>query len=370
MIFSSDPGKLGFGLMRLPKKDGQIDIPAVCELADAFLDAGFRYFDTAWAYPGAEDAFRLAVAERYPRDRYLLADKMLCGGLHDGFGPQDMFEQSLQRCGVDYFDVYLLHSLKATKLPPTKKYGCWEFCRRMKEEGKIRNFGFSFHGTPDLLDSMLDEYPFVDVVQLQINYTDMEDSVILARANYEVCRKHGKDIIVMEPVKGGILARLPAEAEALYRALDPDASPASYALRFPAGMDGVKVVLSGMNTLGQIRDNAAVFSPLRPLTDNELAVMTKVKDILLSVPTIPCTNCRYCVEGCPKAIRIPDIITAYNLYLTFGDHPRPHLYYGDLLDEGSGRAGDCLKCGKCESTCPQHINIIRHLREASALLDR
>lgn len=362
--------KLGFGLMRLPKKDGQIDIPAVCGLVDTFLAAGFTYFDTAYAYDGAEIAFREAVAKRYPRESFTVASKMFGKALNAEMTPEHMFAVSLERCGVEYFDFYLLHTVKEANLAFYDDNGCWDFCLQKKREGKIRSFGFSFHGTPALLERLLTLHPEVDFVQLQINYTDMDDSVIAAGENYEICRRHGKDIVVMEPVKGGILASVPPKAEEIFRTLNPNASPASYALRFAASLPGVKTVLSGMNTSEQMQDNTAVFGNFVPLSESELAAIAKVKDILLSVPTVACTDCRYCTKGCPMSIRIPDIIRAYNLILTFGDHSRPHLYYGDLLTFGSGKASDCVGCGQCESVCPQHLPITRILKDAAGYLDR
>lgn len=360
---------LGFGLMRLPKIDDQIDIPAVCELADEFIAKGFTYFDTAYVYPGAEVAFREAVAKRYPRESYTVASKMAGWVLSESLSPADMFSESLERCGVEYFDYYLLHSMQPSRNGFYDQYDCWEFCEQKKKEGKIKNFGFSFHGAPDLLDQMLTEHPDVDFVQLQLNYVDWENNAIWSRANYEVCRKHGKDIVVMEPVKGGFLAELKPELMEKFTAIRPDATAASYALRFVASLPGVKMVLSGMNTKEQMNDNIATFADFVPLSDAEQKAVEEVREGLLSVPVVPCTSCRYCVAGCPSQINIPDIFKSYNMILTFGEHGRPHYFYDGLLATGSGRASDCVECGQCEAACPQHIDIIEKLKLASKLLD-
>lgn len=361
--------KLGFGLMRLPMKDGKIDIAATCELTDAFIANGFTYFDTAYVYPGSEDAFREAVVKRHPRESYTAATKMAAWLLNDTLTPEDMLNEQLERCGLEYFDYYLLHSLQASRVEVFEKHGCWSFCQKKKQEGKIRNYGFSYHGDSVLLDRLLTEHPDVDFVQLQINYVDWDNDAIQSRANYEVCRKHNKDIVVMEPVKGGILASVKPELTAKFRALDPDASAASYALRFTASLPGVKMVLSGMNTHEQLTDNMEIFSHFVPLSDKEHAVIREVAESLLSAPTIPCTDCRYCVKGCPMEINIPDIFKASNMILRFGDHSRPHFYYSGLLATGSGKAASCVECGQCEAACPQHIRITEKLKQASEWLD-
>ena len=361
--------KLGFGLMRLPMKDGAIDIAATCALTDAFIANGFTYFDTAYVYPGSEDAFREAVVKRHPRESYTAATKMAAWLLNDTLRAESMLEEQLQRCGLEYFDYYLLHGLQASRVKMFEENDCWSFCQKKKQEGKIRYYGFSFHGDPPLLDQLLTEHPDVDFVQLQINYVDWENNVIFARENYEVCRKHNKDIVVMEPVKGGILASLKPELTAKFRALDPDASSASYAMRFVGSLPGIKMVLSGMNTKEQLTDNMNTFLHFEQLSEKEHAVIREVTEMMLSAPTIPCTDCRYCVKGCPMEINIPAIFKASNLILTFGDHGRPHFYYNGLLATGSGKASSCVGCTQCEAACPQHIPIIEKLKEASLWLD-
>ena len=365
-----NPKKLGFGLMRLPKKDGVIDVPEVARLADAYLAAGFTYFDTAYVYDGSEVAFREAVAKRIPRESYTLANKLPGWLLSEENTPEKLFGESLERCGVEYFDYYLLHSLQPSRVGFYDKYDCWNFVRKKKEEGKIRYLGFSFHGGPELLDELLTKHPDVDFVQLQINYADWEDNAIFSGANYEVCQKHGKDVVVMEPNKGGFLADLKPEIHELFEAVRPGASDASMAFRFVGSLPGVKMILSGMNAGAQMEDNLATFTNFEPLNQAEREAIAKATKAIHSIPTVPCTACRYCTKGCPMGIDIPDIFKSYNMLLTYGEHNRPHFYYQGLLDTVSNRANACIQCGQCEAACPQHIPIIEKLQAASALLDQ
>lgn len=361
---------LGFGLMRLPSNEGKIDIEKVSELADTFIRKGFTYFDTAYVYAGSEGAFKETVAMRHPRSAYTVASKMAGWLLNEDLTPESMFNEQLERCGVSYFDYYLLHSLQPSRIAAYEDFDCWNFCLRMKAEGKIRNFGFSFHGDPTLLDELLSRHPEVDFVQLQLNYADWNNNVIFAGGNYEVARKHDKDIIVMEPVKGGFLADMAPELKEKFQKLDPNATPASFALRFAGSLPGVKVVLSGMNTLEQMEENTEIFSTFRPLNDWERNVISEVTAELLSILTVPCTDCRYCVKGCPMGIRIPEVFKAYNLILTFGEHFHPHLYYGAMQKLGGSPANTCIECGQCESACPQHIGIVEKLKAASDIFDK
>lgn len=365
----NDTRRLGFGLMRLPKDEYGIDLAKFAMLADTFIAHGFSYFDTAYVYDGSEEAFREVVAKRHPREAFTIADKMAGWLLNETFTAEMMFQKSLERCGVSYFDYYLLHSMQPSRYTVYDKNGCWDFCRRMKAKGKIRNFGFSFHGGPQLLDQILSEHPEVDFVQLQINYADWNSNAIFSRENYEVAVKHGKDITVMEPVKSGILARLKPNEDAEFKKLSSDSS-ASYALRFAASLPNVRMVLSGMNEEFQIADNMKTFTEYRLLTPEEEQVIAKVRDMILSTPTIPCTDCRYCCKGCPRGINIPEVFKAYNMYLTFGEHTRPRLFYDGLVLTGSGKASDCIACGQCEAACPQHIKIIEELKTCSEYFDK
>jgi len=361
---------LGFGLMRLPKEGEEISIPRVCEMVDAFMEKGFTYFDTAYVYPGSEVVFREAVAKRYPRESYLVADKMAGWCFEEsGITPEEMFQEQLERCGIEYFDFYLLHSIQPSRVADYEDNNCWEFCRQKKAEGKIRHFGFSFHGDPELLERLLTEHPEVDFVQLQINYADWDDNAIYAGGNYEVCRKHEKDIVVMEPVKGGILANLRPDLAEVFRQLNPVASTASYALRFVGSLPGIKMILSGMSDEAQMQDNLATFMDFVPLTEEEKQAVATVKAGLQVKDTVPCTNCRYCCEGCPQEINIPEIFKCYNMLQNFGEHNRPHFHYDEMVKIGSGKAGDCIGGGQCETACPQHIQIIDYLKKASELLD-
>jgi predicted aldo/keto reductase-like oxidoreductase len=363
--------KLGFGLMRLPKKNGEIDIEQVSRMADEFLRKGFTYFDTAYVYTGSEAAFREAVLKRHPRDSFTIATKMPSWVLEEKGDPEAVFMEQLERCGVDYFDFYLLHSIQPMHLPNYDKFGCWEFCRKMKEEGNIKHFGFSFHGSPELLEKILENHPEVEFVQLQINYIDWESGIVHSGRNYNICRERHIPVVIMEPIKGGILANLKPECAGLYQKLAPNASPASYALRFCGSLDGIMTVLSGMSNEEQMEDNLKTFAEFKPLSDIERAVMKQVKENILSVPTIGCTVCRYCCDGCPQKINIPEIFKSVNQIYAFGDHVRPHLYYEGMLASGeTQKASDCIACGQCESVCPQHLEIVSLLQKASELLDK
>ena len=362
--------RLGFGLMRLPKKNGLTDHELVCKMADAYLAEGFNYFDTAYVYPGSEEAFREAVARRYPRESYTIADKMAGWVLKSGLTPEKMFSESLERCGVSYFDYYLLHSLTSARFADYDRRDCWTFVRRMKEEGKIRHLGFSFHGDPALLKQVLDLHPEAEFVQLQINYVDWDSDAIWSGRNYETCRQYDKEIVVMEPIKGGFLASLPALAEKKLKEIRPNDSSAAWWLRYAASLPGVSMVLSGMSNYEQMQDNLSTFSAFEPLAASERAAVEEVSKILLASDTIPCTACRYCCKGCPRRIDIPEIFKAVNMLIRFGEHARPHLYYDNLRKTGSGRAKDCIACGQCERACPQHLPIVDLLRNSSERLDK
>ncbi len=370
MFMNNNKARLGFGLMRLPRVDGQIDVETVAAMANRFLEAGFTYFDTAYAYEGSEVAFRKAVVERHPRESFTIADKLPSWALSDTCGPKELFEESLRRCGVEYFDYYLLHNINGKSAPLFEQYEAWPFVNRMVAEGKIRHLGFSFHGTPELLEETLSAHPEVEFVQLQINYVDWEDEHVRAAENHAIVRAHGKNVTIMEPIKGGTLATLRPDAMEKLSALGSGATASSYALRYAGGLDGVRVVLSGMGTIEQMEENTKTFTDFRPLDEREQEAVRACRDAILSAPTVACTACRYCCEGCPMHIEIPEIIKCYNRILIFGDHPGVHFQYSALLEKGSGRAGDCLHCGQCEGVCPQHLEIIDVLAKASEILDK
>ncbi len=346
--------KLGFGLMRLPKDgSGKISVEETAAMADRFIENGFTYFDTAYVYPGSEEVFREAIGSRHPRDSYTLASKMAAWLLTDSFTPQMMFDEQLRRTGAEYFDFYLLHNLKAEHLPYNERYNTYDFCIRMKEEGKIRHLGFSFHDTPELLDRILTEHPEMEFVQLQINYLDWTSSRVQSEGIYRVARKHSKPIIIMEPVKGGLLSNLSPSLTEPFGTV----SPASYALRFAATLEGVLTVLSGMSSMQQMEENMATFSPLKPLDEKEEAAIAEVKARIEALQEIQCTSCRYCVPGCPKQIDIPEIFKLLNEEAVLSDKTKPRSDYRKMITEGKAGASECIRCGKCEKACPQRLPI-------------
>ena len=366
----NDIKKLGFGLMRLPQKDGKIDIVQVKQMVDRFLAEGFTYFDTAWAYAGSEDAIRQALVERYPRDRFLLATKNAawidCKCREDAI---KQFDISLRQTGAGYFDFYLLHNLGESRTHFFDDFDLWNWIQEKKRQGLIRHAGFSFHSTPEELDALLTAHPEMEFVQLQINYADWDNPAIQSRRCYEVARKHGKPVIVMEPVKGGMLATPPAPVEQILKASDPQASNASWAIRFAADLDGVITVLSGMSSLEQMEDNLASMKRFSGLTTVQKQTIVQAQEALAEIPLIPCTNCNYCAKVCPKNIGISGSFTAMN-YLTLYSSREMAVNQENWLvgRHGKNRANECIKCGKCEQACPQHIHIRDELEQVSKAL--
>ncbi len=363
--------KLGFGMMRLPEKDGAINTERVGAMVDLFLENGFTYFDTAYPYHNgkSEGALKAALVDRYPRGRFTVADKMPGWLLKSRADAERIFNEQLERTGAGYFDFYLLHSVETGHLPAYDGAGCWDWALKMKQKGLIRHFGFSFHDSPELLDRLLTAHPQAEFVQLQINYLDWESETVRSRRCYETARRHGKPVVIMEPVKGGALASLRPELEAKLRAVDPEKSPASWALRFCATLPGVATVLSGMSSEEQVRDNIATVKALAPFTPREKACLEEVRQGILSTPKIGCTACRYCVDGCPAGIRIPDVIRAYNEALAFGNGERPRGLYADALKKGHP-ASACIGCGQCAGVCPQHLPVPDLMQKISAAFDR
>ena len=364
--------KLGFGLMRLPENDGKIDLEQVCRMADAYLDAGLTYFDTAYVYHGgnSEKIVKEALVKRHPREAFTVATKLPAWCLKSEADRDRVFNEQLERCGVDFFDFYLLHSVEDGSNGETyERLNCYEWGVQKKAEGKIRHFGFSFHGSPAYLEKLLDAHPEIEFVQIQLNYADWENPVVQSGKLYEILRRRNIPMVIMEPVKGGTLARLTPELEAKFKAARPDASTASWALRFVASLPGVMTVLSGMSTPEQMADNLKTFTRFEPLTKEDQAVIEEVRRIMLNVEQIGCTACRYCTDGCPMNIAIPDVFRAVNTMKLYGDEFRPKAFYGGLIGQGHGRAGDCIACGQCEGVCPQHLPIIELLKDASARLD-
>ena len=362
--------KLGFGLMRLPKdKQGQIKLDEVQRMVDSYMERGFNYFDTAYVYEGSEEAIRQTFVEKYPRDVYTLADKLPAWKLTCQEDVERIFQESLNRTGVDYFDFYLLHSVEKSHYPTYEKYQCFDFIQEMKKQGKIKYMGFSFHDDADFLDKVLTEHPEIDFVQLQLNYLDWENGVIQSRRNYEVARKHHKPIVVMEPVKGGTLASFSDDIERIYKDYAPQKSIASWALRYVASLDGVMTILSGMSNAQQMNDNLDTMTHFEKINNEEAKLIKQVTDQVLSYPTIPCTKCRYCTPGCPMHIQIPDLFTAYNSAKMYGENRRYQTYYKDHSTGDYQPAKACIACGQCESVCPQHLEIISLLKEVSEVFD-
>ena len=360
------PGKLGFGLMRLPKKGFSIDIGETCEMVDRFLQAGFDYFDTALLYPGSEPAVKKALTDRIPRERYRLATKLNAMIAPTEKAAKQQLTTSLERTGAGYFDYYLLHALMDINWRRYEKFHLWEFLSEQKALGRVRKIGFSFHAGPELLDRLLTEHPEVDFVQLQINYADWESPSVCARENYEVARRHQKPVIVMEPVKGGRLADPPAKVRNLLKAAHPNWSYASWAIRFAASLDGVETVLSGMSTAAQMEDNLSYMWDFQPLTPEERAVLTEAQRLLGQEAGIPCTGCGYCISSCPKQIPIPELFAAANERLEHGREQTAREGYRTAV-AGRGAAGDCVHCRKCEAICPQHLPVTRYLQQSREL---
>ena len=370
--FGKNVPKLGFGLMRLPRVQGAekdtIDIEETSRMVDAFLEAGLTYFDTAYVYGGSEEATGKALVARHPRDKYTIATKLNAGAAKDEADAKQQIYTSLERLGTDYIDYYLLHAIGAGNLPKYNEYGLWDYVKELKEKGIVRHYGFSFHDSPELLDQILTDHPDVEFVQLQINYADWEDKNVQSRACYEVCRKHGKSVVVMEPVKGGTLANLPEKIAAPMKAFNPEVSYASWAIRFVASQEGILTVLSGMSNLEQMEDNLSYMKDFKPLTEEEYAVIAQVQKNLASVDTIPCTSCRYCTPGCPMEINIPGIFGVMNNYLIYEQLDSAKKSYAWRTEKG-GKASDCIQCGQCEEQCPQHIHIIEQLQKAASILE-
>ena len=348
--------KLGFGLMRLPKTGPIINVEKTKAMVDLFMEAGFTYFDTAFVYPGSESAARKALVERYPRESFTLATKLNALVAPTEKIARKQFETSLERTGAGYFDYYLLHAIMQKNSDKYENLHLWDFVGEQKEKGIIKNVGFSFHDSPELLEEVLTAHPEVDFVQLQINYADWDDPKVASRANYEVARKFGKPVVIMEPVKGGNLANPPGKVKELFDAANPDASYASWAIRFAASLDGVLTVLSGMSNVEQMQDNLSFMKDFKPLSLEEQHIITQARQIIAGSDMIPCTACSYCTEGCPQKIKIPDIFKAMN-----SDDSDAYV---KVVSEG-GKASDCIACGQCEEACPQHIQIIESLKKAA-----
>ncbi|MBQ1310547.1 MAG: aldo/keto reductase [Blautia sp.] len=357
-----ETGKLGFGLMRLPKlpdDPSKIDVETVKTMVDLFMAAGLTYFDTAYVYDGGESeiAARKALVERYPRDSFTLATKMNAWLGHPSEEEvKNQLETSLERTGAGYFDYYLLHAVQENNYKIYDDYGIWDFVKSMKEAGKIRHWGFSFHASPELLDRLLTEHPDAEFVQLQVNYADWDNPSVQSRGIVEVAQKHGKPFVVMEPVKGGTLADPPESVAAIFREASPDMSVASWAIRFAASQEGCLTVLSGMSTIDQMKDNLSYMKDFHPLDEADLAVIKKAQTALDALDLIKCTGCHYCMDGCPVSMHIPDIFSAMNKKLLNDQTGAARSY--EFATRDGARPSDCVACGQCEGACPQTLPII------------
>ena len=361
-------GKLGFGFMRLPRIGNDFDYEAINKMVDAYLAAGFTYFDTAYVYQGSEEAMRETLVKRHPRDAYTIATKLPMFVLKE---PADMlrtFEESLERLGTDYIDFYLLHGLDADQNVGAEKIGAWEFAKKMKAEGRVRHYGFSFHDTADKLDEMLTNHPDTEFVQLQINYLDWENDEIQSRLVYETARKHNIPLIIMEPLKGGLLASEDSPITKVFKKAAPDKSIASWAVRYAASLDGVITMLSGMTTMEQLQDNIETVKNLKPLSEMEMAVVKEAIEVLNDTPRVPCTSCKYCLENCPQNINIPQLFDVYNNYLIHNSTANSEFPFM-MATQNHGKPSECIACRVCEAHCPQHIAIADHMSDMAKIYE-
>lgn len=363
-MFEKVQKNFGFGCMRLPMKDGEVDHEAFCEMVDLFLERGFNYFDTAHGYLDgkSETALRRCLTSRYPREAYVLTNKLSSPHFKKQEDIRPLFQSQLEACGVEYFDFYLMHAQCAKLFEKYQRCRAYETALELKKEGKIRHFGISFHDRAVVLEKILRTYPQIEVVQLQFNYIDYEDPSVESRKCYEVCRKYGKSVIVMEPVKGGSLVELPSEAQRIFDGLQ-GGSNASYAIRFAAGFEGIMMVLSGMGNLAMVEENTGYMQQFRPLNEQELSAVEQVCGILKAQNLIQCTGCRYCTEVCIKEINIPALFANMNAKKRWGNWNSD--YYNSIHTQNGGKPEHCIKCGACEQICPQHLPIRSLLEEVA-----
>ena len=367
--------KLGFGLMRLPRNNpdnaADVDVEQVKKMVDLFMERGFTYFDTAWMYNGfaSENVAKEALTDRYPRESYTLATKLHAGFFNSLEDRDKVFNEQLRKTGAGYFDYYLLHGIEQSMIDKYEEFDCFNWLLDKKAQGLVRHCGFSFHDTPELLDAILTKHPEMEFVQLQLNYLDWKSRWIQSEACYKVAEKHGKPVIVMEPVKGGTLANLPEEAEKLFKEHDPEMSVPSWAIRFAASQPNVMVVLSGMSNLEQMDNNTSYMQDFKPLSEEEQQLCFKAAEIINNQITIPCTSCHYCTEGCPMQICIPEYFSIYNEDMREDLSKKGwtiNFTNYEILSKTHGKASDCIGCGQCEGVCPQHLTIIDFLKDVAA----
>ncbi|MBQ3001641.1 MAG: aldo/keto reductase [Bacilli bacterium] len=364
-MFENVLKNFGFGCMRLPMNNGEVNLEEFQKMVDYFLENGFNYFDTATGYLNglSELALKSCLTSKYPRDKYFFVNKLSPSFFetHDDLEPY--FNKQLESCGVEYFDLYLMHAQNANLFKKYQAARAYEFALEKKALGKVKHFGISFHDTPEVLDNILTSYPEIEVVQLQFNYLDYENPNVQSKRCYEVCVKHNKKVIVMEPVKGGTLVNLTKAAQDILTS-HTTSSNAGFAIRFAASFENVKMVLSGMSNFEQVVDNINHMKEFKPLSQEEFQAAWDVVEILKKEKRIACTECRYCVDGCPKKILIPDLFKCYNNKNLYNDWNSSY-YYNKVLTVDNGLASSCIKCGKCEQSCPQHLPI-RELLESVA----
>ncbi|MGB7969471.1 MAG: aldo/keto reductase [Methanobacterium sp.] len=374
MYLGENIPKLGFGFMRLPMIGRVVDIEQTKEMVDLFMSKGFSYFDSSWGYVGSEEAMKTSLVDRYPRESFQIATKCPAWVVKTEEEAKNMILASLKRIGVDYIDFYMFHNMGERRTKYFDDFGMWDYVQELKEKGLIRHMGFSIHDKADAIDKILTDHPEIEFVQFQLNYADWESSSIEARKCYEVSLKHNTPIVVMEPLKGGVLANPVDSVKRIFKEANPEASVASWGIRYAASLDNIITVLSGMSSIEQVRDNVSYMEHFKPLNEIERTVIEEAQKEFSKIVSIPCTSCEYCLEGCPQKINIPKVLDAYNQKMIHNDllgaqHKYQFAIILDDLSGSGGKASDCTACGNCEEVCTQHINIIENMKTISDELE-